>query len=116
MSSQLVELKKNSKLNHWYEDVKAQKQSGLTVDEWCEQRGTNRHTYYYRYKVVMRAIEDRLANEQVKGVRFAALPEPVPESRKDAATIRLRLGELEVVIPSGASRENILAVIEALKC
>lgn len=64
----------------------------------------------------MRALEDRLTSEQPKGVQFAALPEPAPESRTERATIRLRLGELEIEIPTGASRENIHAVIEALKC
>ena len=116
MASQLVELKNIGKLNHWYEDVKSQKQSVLTVNEWFEQSGMNRHTFYYWFRVVMRALEDRLTSEQPKGVQFAALPKPAPESGTERATIRLRLGELEIEIPTGASRENIHAVIEALKC
>lgn len=91
MTSQLVELKKIGKLNRWYEDIKSQKQSGLTVNEWCEQSGMNRHTFYYRFRVVMRALEDRLTSEQPKGVQFAALPKPAPESGTERATIRLVL-------------------------
>lgn len=116
MSSQIVELKANAKLNRWYEDIKSQKQSGQTVDEWCEQRGLNRHTYYYRYKVVMRALEDRLAVAQPEAVRFVALPTPTSEKRTDTSVIRIHLGELEVEIPAGANPESIRAVIEALKC
>lgn len=116
MSSQLVELKENAKLNLWYEDIKSQKQSGLTVDEWCEQRGLNRHTYYYRYKVVMRALEERLSQTQSNSVHFAALPTPSPENRIASSSIRLRLGDLEVEIPSGADPCGIRSVIEALNC
>ena len=36
MGGKLVELKNNAKLNNWYMDIQSQKQSGLTVDEWCE--------------------------------------------------------------------------------
>lgn len=116
MSSQLVELKENAKLTLWYDDIKSQKQSGLTVGAWCVQQGTNRHTYYYRYKVVMRALEERLSQSQPQPVRFAALPTPTPEKRTDSAAIRLRLGDLEVEIPAGADPSGIRSVIEALKC
>lgn len=116
VSSQLVALKENAKLNLWYDDIKSQKQSGLTVDEWCEQRGLNRHTYYYRYKVVMRALEERLSQSQPDPIHFAALPPPSLEQRTDSAAIRLRLGDLEVEIPAGADPSCIRNVIEALKC
>ena len=99
MASQLVELKNIGKLNHWYEDVKSQKQSVLTVNEWFEQRGVNRHTFYCRFRVMMRALEDRLATKQPKCVQSAALSKPVPKSGTERATIRLRLGELEIEIP-----------------
>ncbi|MGI6578787.1 MAG: IS66 family insertion sequence element accessory protein TnpA [Saccharofermentanales bacterium] len=114
MGGKLVELKNNAKLNNWYMDIQSQKQSGLTVDEWCEEAGMTRSTYYYRYKIVMKALENRLAAETGKTVQFEALPAPVNESKEES--IRIRLGDLEVEIPSGASSENIQAVIEALKC
>lgn len=115
LSSQLLELQNNAKLSHWYSEIQSQKQSGLTVDEWCEQSGLNRSKYYYRYKIVMRALESRLAAEDEESVRFAALPPAQPKPLSGDA-IHIRLGALEVEIPSGAKRENIQAVIEALKC
>lgn len=63
---------------------------------------------------MIRALESRLAAERGSSVQFAALPSPV--NRSSGESIRIRVGELEVEIPSGASRESIAAVIEALKC
>mgnify|MGYP000942308185 CR=1 FL=1 len=117
MSSQVVEMTKNAKLHRWYTDIQSQKQSGLTVDDWCEKASMTRSTYYYRYKIVMRALESRLAAERGSSVQFAALPSPSsPVNRSSGESIRIRVGKLEVEIPSGASRESIAAVIEALKC
>ena len=103
LSSQVVEMTKNAKLHRWYTDIQSQKQSGLTVDDWCEKASMTRSTYYYRYKIVMRALESRLAAERGSSVQFAALPSPV--NRSSGESIRIRVGELEVEIPSGASRE-----------
>ena len=107
LSSQVVEMTKNAKLHRWYTDIQSQKQSGLTVDDWCEKASMTRSTYYYRYKIVMRALESRLAAERGSSVQFAALPSPV--NRSSGESIRIRVGELEVEIPSGASRESIAA-------
>jgi len=116
MGSKLVELKNNAKLNSWYMDIQSQKQSGLTVNEWCEGAGITRYAFYYRYKKVMQALEVRLAAEAGRTVQFEALPDPAPVNDSKEESIRIRLGDLEVEIPSGASSENIQAVIEALKC
>ena len=117
MTSQLAELRNKVTLNRWYEDLKMQKQSGLTIDKWCSENHISRSCYYYRYRRVLKAIECRLSETGgQEAVQFAALPKPAPESGTERATILLRLGELEIEIPTGASRENIHAVIEALKC
>ena len=115
MTSQLAELRNKVTLNRWYEDLKMQKQSGLTIDKWCSENHISRSCYYYRYRRVLKAIECRLSETGgQEAVQFVALPEAAPESRTEPATIRLRLGELEIEISTGASRENIYAVIEAL--
>lgn len=117
MSTSLARLQKNGTLNEWYEEIRQRKAQGKTVEEWCQEQHYSVATYYYRQKQVMQAIELRLSEAGVKEeVQFAALPEAAPDHRREPASIRLRLGELEVEIPSGASRENIHAVIEALKC
>ena len=117
MSSQLLEMNKNAKLNRWYADIQSQKQSGLTVNDWCEKAQITRPTYYYRYRQVMQAIEARLAPETAPSpVQFASLPVPAVSQSSAGNSILIRLGDLEVEIPSGASREHLAAVIEALKC
>lgn len=116
MSLRLGDLQKNAKLNAWYETLQARKASGQSVDAWCRENGIVRSTYYYWQKKVREALEARLGLEE-RREHFVALPAPGEKAgEKESQAIRLRLGILEVEIPEGASRENIEAVIEALKC
>jgi hypothetical protein len=117
MSTSLACMQRNGILNEWYEDICQRKVQGLTVKEWCQRRHYSVSTYYYRQKQVMQALEQRLSSMETKEtVQFAALPAPTQENHISYDTIHLRLGEIEVEIPAGASRESIAAVIEALKC
>lgn len=51
----------------------------------------------------MQALEQRLSSmESNEAVQFAALPAPTQENPSCEA-IRIRLGEIEVEIPAGAS-------------
>ena len=90
MGSKLVELKNNAKLNSWYMDIQSQKQSGLTVNEWCEGAGITRYAFYYRYKKVMQVLEVRLAAEAGRTVQFDVLPAPANDSNEER--IRSNLG------------------------
>ena len=117
MSLRLSDLQKNAKLNAWYETLQERKASGQSVDAWCQENGIVRSTYYYWQKKVREAVEARLGLEEERREHFVALPLPGGKAgEKESQAIRLRLGSLEVEIPEGASRENIEAVIEALKC
>lgn len=116
MNTSLACMQRNGILNEWYEDICERKAQGITVKEWCRLRHYSLSTYYYRQRQVMQALEQRLSYmESNEAVRFAALPAPTQENPSCEA-IRIRLGEIEVEIPAGASRESIAAVIEALKC
>ncbi len=119
MSTSLARLQKNKQLHSWYEDIQERQLMGLTISAWCEQKQYSKSTYYYRQKQVTDALNARLSEIDSKEdacVQFASLPAPSTSKNVSGNSILIRLGELEVEIPSGASRENIAAVIEALKC
>lgn len=117
MSTSLACSQRNGILNEWYEDICQRKAQGITIKEWCRLRHYSVSTYHYRQKQVMRALEERLASmESNEPVQFAALPVPSQDNHSSCDAIVIRLGEIEVEIPAGASRESIAAVIEALKC
>ncbi len=60
----------------------------------------------------MQALEQRFSSmESNETVQFAALPAPIQENPSRDAIV-IRLGEIEVEIPAGASRESIAAVID----
>lgn len=44
------------RLEKWNAAICAQKASGLTIKEWCEQNGINSNTYYY----YLRRIRDAM--------------------------------------------------------
>ncbi|HZJ90251.1 MAG TPA: hypothetical protein VFC89_01145 [Oscillospiraceae bacterium] len=117
MGGKLHDLHRNAKLNAWYEEVKACKQSGLTVNDWCDRNGISRSGFYYRYRKVMDALEARFDSIEGKEVCFAPMPGRSSVSYlPSSATILLCYGSLEVQIPPGADRASIHAIIEALKC
>ena len=42
------EVKKEYQFQQWIGTVKEQKESGLTVRQWCLEQGISEHAYYYR--------------------------------------------------------------------
>ena len=110
------------KLNRWYEEIKAQRASGLTVMEWCTQQGKSEAGFYYRRRRVQSVLESMLTPREEPGfpLEFAALPSGVvkPEVLVQQAEpfLHIRQNNLEIDIPTNASPETIQAVIGALKC
>ena len=43
----LQELMENQKLNFWYNHVCTQRDSGLTIKEYCEQNNIGKSTFYH---------------------------------------------------------------------
>lgn len=56
----IAKVKKEVKLTQWAEMVRIRNESGLTVTDWCKQKGINLKTYYYRLKRVRQKVCDEL--------------------------------------------------------
>lgn len=117
MSVSLSVLKRNAKLQSWYEDIEERKSLNMSVEEWCKSRGYAKSTYYFRQRKVFLALEEQL-NRKEASVEFAALPAPEEErsQNRPEEKIVLRRGELILEIPDGTSRETILAILDGMKC
>lgn len=90
------EVSKEAKLAEWANDIKARKDAGMTIEQWCEFKEISLSTYRYRYRKVMSAagdrIEEKKKDNQLAPVAFA----PVTERAQDILAA-------DVVVPSAAS-------------
>lgn len=66
------ELKKEYQLQQWAGTVKEQKESGLTVKQWCLEQGISEHAYYYRLHKVRQSMCNAL--EGVPSPQLAEIP------------------------------------------
>jgi len=117
MTVSLTELKRNAKLQSWYEDIEERKSRKMSVEDWCQYRFCSQSTYYYRQQKVLQALDAQL-NKQESQVEFAALPAPLETKLANFSEekIVLRLGDLVLEILDGTSRETILALLAGMKC
>ncbi len=106
MERGLQKVNQHSRLVEWGRRVKACRNSGQRVSEWCAEQGIPVSTYYSWQRKVFRAVS--VENE----VCFAEIPIR-PASGETAASIHC--GELRVDIHAGADSETIQAIIRALK-
>ena len=51
-------VKQEIRLREWSEQIKAQQESGLTVQKWCAENGLSPKTYYYHLRRVREQYVD----------------------------------------------------------
>ena len=64
--------KREYPLQEWSGMVRECKESGLTVKNWCAERGITEHAYYYRLRKLRQAACDAL--QQAQSVQLAEIP------------------------------------------
>ena len=86
------------------------KESGLTVKNWCAERGITEHAYYYRLRKLRQAACDAL--QQAQPVQLAELP-LIPKEPEFQAQLRLttRGGTLEIANAGRAVLDHVLRVM-----
>ena len=118
----IMEVRSEARLRQWACMVEDCQSSGMTVREWCRENGVAPKTYYYRLKQVrLRAIQDMPENissvpvvRHEDDVSFKQLEVSTPSTAVSAVvTLHVPNGTLEVA--SGADKETIEAVLQALK-
>ena len=97
------------KMAEWAEMVRSRNESGLTVTDWCKQKGINLKTYYYRLKRVRQKVCDELEQHDI--VPIVAIDEPVTKTEK----IELSVGEVKISIPDNFNEETLRRLLGVLK-
>lgn len=89
------------KMSGWTEMVRLQKESGLSVKNWCLENNIPENTYYYRLKRLREEALKTIHGDAPSG-NFVKLSSASVLSSSDVAA-RIRRGELVVEVSNNAS-------------
>ena len=109
------ELKHEAKKQEWSMSIQECRGSGLSVSEWCRQRGVTTATYY-RWERELLALAETEPCSSVSAVRFAELPAPERGSRNVAErSATLHIGSVSLDIYPGCDTEQLKMLVELLR-
>jgi len=108
MDVQIV--KRDVRLQQWGALISSCQASGMTVKDWCTEKGINAKTYYYWLRKIREAACRQM--DRPVGTVFAE----VSGSPKSGGTaITLRINGIEMEIHNGAVAEVIESTLHILK-
>ena len=126
----ITKLTRQIRLNEWSNQIKACEASGLTVTEWCYEKGISIKTYYYRKKRIREEYLDSLDSSEGQVLALAARfdnqlrvrEEPpvfatVPMPQSKGAALTVWIGPYAVDIQNGVDGttvEQVLKVVSRL--
>ena len=74
-----IELKHQARLQEWAGAIRDCRSSGLSVRQWCRERGTTPTTYYRWERELLSVASTAKALSETPAVAFAELP--IPKNR-----------------------------------
>ena len=110
LSVKISEVKQEFQLQEWSGMLREQKESGLSVKQWCQERGLAEHIYYYRLRKLRQAACTAL--EQAQPIQLAEVPlAPKPEESHVKLRLTTKAGTLEIL---DADRSVLDQVLQAM--
>ena len=110
-----TELKHEAKKQEWNIAIQECRGSGLSVSEWCQQRGVTTTTYY-RWERELLTAANQAPCSGVPAVTFAELPAPKQVSRNVAERCAtLHIGKASLDIYPGCDAEQLRLLVELLR-
>lgn len=107
MTEAIIEERKTNKNDQWGERLAEQERSGLTVKQFCQERGLTQYSFYAWRKRLRKQEPVRFALVD----RGAARPEPATEAGLELV---LATGE-RLHIGTGVDAATLRTVLEALR-
>ena len=98
----ITAVKHEMHLQEWTAQIEAQQASGITVQKWCEEKGINPKTYYYRLRRV---------REQCVDTVTSIVPVNIPQQSSD---IRIEKNGLQISLPTDIAPETLIALVHEL--
>ena len=108
------ELKHEAKKQEWSMSIQECRGSGLSVSEWCRQRGVTTATYYRWERELLTGVRKNGAPSST-AVTFAELPAPKQVSCNVAERCAtLHIGKASLDIYPGCDAEQLRLLVELL--
>ena len=109
------ELKHEAKKQEWSMSIQEYRSSGLSVSEWCQQRGVTTTTYYRWKREILTGVQ-RNGTPPSTTVTFAELPAPKQVSRNVAERCAtLHIGSASLDIYPGCDAEQLRLLVALLR-
>ena len=111
------ELANNQKLNYWYNHIKAQQASGLSVIGYCKQNHLTPSVFYDYKKRLKQYVCDEinsLSTNQV--VPFVTVHPITTDNHKSSEPIVITKGSIKIEFDSNTNYQSIEAIIKSLLC
>ena len=87
--------------------LRERKESGLSVKEWCQERGISEHCYYYRLRKLRQM--DCKALERAQPVQLAEVPlQPNAENSQSKLRLTTKAGSLEIMDADWSVLDQVL--------
>lgn len=110
LSVKISEVKQEFQLQEWSGMLRAQKESGLSVKAWCQERGLAEHIYYYRLRKLRQAACTAL--EQAQPVQLAEVPlASKPEESHAKLRLTTKTGTLEIADADRSTLDQVLRMM-----
>lgn len=109
------ELSRNIRYQHWLQLIQEQKQSGLTIKQWCLDNNIKLKTYeYYQHKLRDFVLEAKVPQlVEIKQPALAGQLKPnLENSTNSAATICA--GNVVISLNNNASEDLIARIVKVL--
>ena len=109
-------VKKEYRLQEWSEMLQSQKQSGLTVKQWCQQNNIPCSSYYHWQK---KLFDTAVASSQVPAPQFAEVPVSatsfISQSSAPDVIASLEIDGITIRLYSNANANVIAAICKGVR-
>ena len=111
-----TELKHQARLQEWAAEMQDCRSSGLSVRQWCRQRGTTPTTYYRWERELLSIAGTTMTQLETPAVAFAELPVPKQACCNTAErSATLRVGNVSIDVYPQCGAEQMKMLVEILR-
>ena len=109
-------IKRELKLQEWAEQVKAQQESGMTIQAWCKANNVPTSTFSIHQRKVREAVLDvnkdlSMANTAINMAHVQLMEPPKDNMQGD---IHISFNGIDIAINSAASFDQATRILEVL--
>ena len=107
----------NIRLSQWNAIIQDRLQSGMTVDEYCEEKGIARHKYYYWLRKLKEAAIEANPHKfaELVPVETTSVQEPALTTTSESdfsPQMIIRMNNIEIALNNHTSKELLAMVLE----